>query len=436
MQVSFETLEGLERRLTITVESAEFEPKVTEKMKAEAKRVRLDGFRPGKVPVSVFKKRYGAAIRQETLGELMQQKFFEAIVEQKLNPAGAPRFEVVADNEGEDLQFNALFEVYPEVELAGLNDIEIEKPVCDVTDADVDNMIETLRKQHATFDAVEREAANDDKVKLDFEGSIDGEAFDGGKSEGFELVLGSGRMIPGFEDGLMGKKAGDEFTIDVTFPEEYHAENLKGKAAQFAIKLHSVEAQVLPELNDEFVTKFGITEGGMDALKAEIRKNMERELSQALKAKVKEQALDGLLKANEIDVPKPLVEGEINVLRQQAMQRFGGMQGNNMPELPAELFTEQAERRVRIGLLLGEVIKQKELKVEEERVTALIESMASAYEDPKEVVEYYNNNQEMMQNMRNVALEEQAVEALMADAKVSEKEVNFQEFMNQQQPAA
>ncbi|WP_028109513.1 trigger factor [Ferrimonas futtsuensis] len=436
MQVSFETLEGLERRLTITVESAEFEPKVTEKMKAEAKRVRLDGFRPGKVPVSVFKKRYGAAIRQETLGELMQQKFFEAIVEQKLNPAGAPRFEVVADNEGEDLQFNALFEVYPEVELAGLTDIEIEKPVCDVTDADVDNMIETLRKQHATFDAVEREAANDDKVKLDFEGSIDGEAFDGGKSEGFELVLGSGRMIPGFEDGLMGKKAGDEFTIDVTFPEEYHAENLKGKAAQFAIKLHSVEAQVLPELNDEFVTKFGITEGGMDALKAEIRKNMERELSQALKAKVKEQALDGLLKANEIDVPKPLVEGEINVLRQQAMQRFGGMQGNNMPELPAELFTEQAERRVRIGLLLGEVIKQKELKVEEERVSALIESMASAYEDPKEVVEYYNNNQEMMQNMRNVALEEQAVEALMADAKVSEKEVDFQEFMNQQQPAA
>ncbi|TKB49861.1 trigger factor [Ferrimonas sediminicola] len=436
MQVSFETLEGLERRLTITVESAEFEPKVTEKMKAEAKRVRLDGFRPGKVPVSVFKKRYGAAIRQETLGEVMQQKFFEAIVEQKLNPAGAPRFEVVADNEGQDLQFNAQFEVYPEVELAGLTDIEIEKPVCDVTDADVDAMIETLRKQHATFDAVEREAANDDKVKLDFEGSIDGEAFDGGKSEGFELVLGSGRMIPGFEDGLLGKKAGDEFTIDVTFPEEYHAENLKGKAAQFAIKLHSVEAQVLPELNDEFVSKFGIAEGGLDALKAEIRKNMERELSQALKAKIKEQALDGLLKANEIDVPKPLVEGEINVLRQQAMQRFGGMQGNNMPELPAELFTEQAERRVRIGLLLGEVIKQKELKVEEERVAALIESMASAYEDPQEVVEYYNNNQEMMQNMRNVALEEQAVEALMADAKVSEKEVNFQEFMNQQQPAA
>ncbi|USD36649.1 MULTISPECIES: trigger factor [Ferrimonas] len=436
MQVSFETLEGLERRLTITVEAAEFEPKVTEKMKAEAKRVRLDGFRPGKVPVSVFKKRYGAAIRQETMGELMQQKFFEAIVEQKLNPAGAPRFEVIASNEGEDLQFAALFEVYPEVELQGLSDIEIEKPVCEVTDADVDTMIETLRTQHATFEAAEREAADSDKVKLDFEGSIDGEAFEGGKSEGFELVLGSGRMIPGFEDGILGKKAGEEFSIDVTFPEEYHAENLKGKVAQFAIKLHSVDAQVLPELNDEFVAKFGIEEGGLDALKAEIRKNMERELTQALKAKVKEQALDGLLKANEIDVPKPLVEGEINVLRQQAMQRFGNQQAQNMPELPAELFTEQAERRVRVGLLLGEVIKQKELKVEDERVNALIASMASAYEDPQEVVEYYNNNQEMMQNMRNVALEEQAVDALMADAKVSDKEVNFQEFMNQQQPSA
>ncbi|TKB58264.1 trigger factor [Ferrimonas aestuarii] len=436
MQVSLETLEGLERRLTITVEAAEFEPKVTDKMKAEAKNIRLDGFRKGKVPVSVIKKRYGKAIRQEAMGETMQQKFFEAVVEQKLNPAGAPRFEVVNSKDGEDLQFAALFEVYPEVELQGLADIEIEKPVCDVTDADVDTMIETLRKQHATFEAADREAADSDKVKMDFEGSIDGEVFEGGKSEGFELVIGSGRMIPGFEDGILGKKAGEEFTIEVTFPEEYHAENLKGKAAQFAIKLHSVEAQVLPELNDEFVAKFGIEEGGLDALKAEIRKNMERELSQALKAKVKEQALEGLLKANEINVPKPLVEGEINVLRQQAMQRFGQQQANNMPELPAELFTEQAERRVRIGLLLGEVIKQKELKVEEERVAALIDSMASAYEDPKEVVEYYNNNQEMMQNMRNVALEEQAVDALMADAKVSEKEVNFQEFMNQQQPTA
>ncbi|MBY6093563.1 trigger factor [Ferrimonas balearica] len=432
MQVSVETTQGLERRMTITVAAADFEPKVQEEMKKEAKRVRLDGFRPGKVPVSVFKKRFGASIRAQVMGDVMQQSFFQAIVEQKINPAGMPKFEPLKNEEGADLEFAATFEVYPEVELQGLDAIEVEKPTCEVNDADVDTMLETLRKQHAEFKAVDREAGDNDRAKIDFTGSIDGEEFEGGKAEGFDLVVGSGRMIPGFEEGVKGHKAGDEFTIDVTFPEEYHAENLKGKAAQFAIKLTSVEEQVLPELNDEFVVKFGIAEGGVEALRAEVRKNMERELTQALKNAVKQQVIDGLVKANDIDMPQALINSEINVLRQQAMQRFGGMQGNNMPELPAELFQDEAKRRVQIGLLLGEVIKSQDLKVEEERVEALIASMASAYEDPQEVVDYYKGNQEMMQNMRNVALEEQAVEAILSGAKVTEKEVNFDEFMNQQ----
>ncbi|ADN76801.1 trigger factor [Ferrimonas balearica DSM 9799] len=432
MQVSVETTQGLERRMTITVAAADFEPKVQEEMKKEAKRVRLDGFRPGKVPVSVFKKRFGASIRAQVMGDVMQQSFFQAIVEQKINPAGMPKFEPLKNEEGADLEFAATFEVYPEVELQGLDAIEVEKPTCEVNDADVDAMLETLRKQHAEFKAVDREAGDNDRAKIDFTGSIDGEEFEGGKAEGFDLVIGSGRMIPGFEEGVKGHKAGDEFTIDVTFPEEYHAENLKGKAAQFAIKLTSVEEQVLPELNDEFVVKFGIAEGGVEALRAEVRKNMERELTQALKNAVKQQVIDGLVKANDIDMPQALINSEINVLRQQAMQRFGGMQGNNMPELPAELFQDEAKRRVQIGLLLGEVIKSQDLKVEEERVEALIASMASAYEDPQEVVDYYKGNQEMMQNMRNVALEEQAVEAILSGAKVTEKEVNFDEFMNQQ----
>ena len=432
MQVSVETTQGLERRMTITVAAADFEPKVQEEMKKEAKRVRLDGFRPGKVPVSVFKKRFGASIRAQVMGDVMQQSFFQAIVEQKINPAGMPKFEPLKNEEGADLEFAATFEVYPEVELQGLDAIEVEKPTCEVNDADVDAMLETLRKQHAEFKAVDREAGDNDRAKIDFTGSIDGEEFEGGKAEGFDLVIGSGRMIPGFEEGVKGHKAGDEFTIDVTFPEEYHAENLKGKAAQFAIKPTSVEEQVLPELNDEFVVKFGIAEGGVEALRAEVRKNMERELTQALKNAVKQQVIDGLVKANDIDMPQALINSEINVLRQQAMQRFGGMQGNNMPELPAELFQDEAKRRVQIGLLLGEVIKSQDLKVEEERVEALIASMASAYEDPQEVVDYYKGNQEMMQNMRNVALEEQAVEAILSGAKVTEKEVNFDEFMNQQ----
>lgn len=428
MQVSVETTQGLERRLTISVPAEQIEKLVQENLKQEAKRARLPGFRPGKVPASVIEKRYGAAIRQDVTGQVMQRNFIEAIIAEKLNPAGAPTF-IPGETKDEAFEFVATFEVYPEVELKGLDAIAVEKPVATVTEADVDSMIETLRKQHAQYDAVEREAAEGDKVKINFVGSVDGEEFEGGKAEGFELQLGSGRMIPGFEEGIKGHKAGEEFEIDVTFPEEYHAENLKGKAAKFVITLTDVLGANLPEVNDEFAKQFGIAEEGVEGLKAEIRKNMERELAQALKANVKEQVIEGLLTNNEIDLPKALIDGEVNVLRQQAMQRFGG-QGANMPELPAELFSEQAERRVKVGLLLGEVIKANELKADEERVNALIESMASAYEDPSEVVAYYNSNQELMQNMRNVALEEQAVEALLNSAKVTDKEVAFEEFMN------
>ncbi|QYK02618.1 trigger factor [Shewanella psychrotolerans] len=428
MQVSVETTQGLERRLTISVPAEQIEKAVSDSLKNEAKRARIPGFRPGKVPVSVINKRYGKAIRQDITGEVMQRNFIEAIIAEKLNPAGAPTF-VPGETDAENFQFVATFEIYPEVELKGLDAIEVEQPKAEVTDADVDSMIETLRKQHATFEAVDREAAEGDKAKIDFVGSIDGEEFEGGKAEDFELQLGSGRMIPGFESGVEGHKAGEEFEIEVTFPEDYHAENLKGKVAKFAITLKEVQAANLPEVNDEFAKLFGVEEGGLEALKAEITKNMSRELEQALKANVKDQVLNGLLEQNEIDLPKALIDGEVNVLRQQAMQRFG-QQTANMPELPADLFTEQAERRVKVGLLLGEVIKINELKAEDDRVQALIASMASAYEDPSEVVEYYNSNQEMMQNMRNVALEEQAVEALLKSAKVTEKEVNFEEFMN------
>jgi len=428
MQVSVETTQGLERRLTISVPADLIEKAVTDSLKNEAKRARIPGFRPGKVPVSVINKRYGKAIRQDITGEVMQRNFIEAIIAEKLNPAGAPTF-VAGDTDAESFKFVATFEIYPEVELKGLEAITVEQPTSAVTDADVDTMIETLRKQHATFDAVERESAVGDKAKINFVGSIDGEEFEGGKAEDFELELGSGRMIPGFESGVEGHKAGEEFDIEVTFPEDYHAENLKGKVANFVITLNEVLAANLPEVNDEFATLFGVTDGGLDALKAEIRKNMGRELEQALKANVKEQVLNGLLEQNDIELPKPLIEGEVEVLRKQAMQRFGD-QAANMPELPADLFTEQAERRVKVGLLLGEVIKTNELKAEDDRVKALIASMASAYEDPSEVVAYYNGNEEMMQNMRNVALEEQAVEALLKTAKLTEKAVNFEEFMN------
>ena len=332
---------------------------------------------------------------------------------------------------GKDLEFEATFEVYPEIELKGLESIEVEKPVVDVKDEDLANMLETLRKQHASWVESNEAAGENARVTIDFVGTIDGEEFEGGKAEDFPLELGQGRMIPGFEDNIAGKKAGEEVVADVTFPEEYHAENLKGKAAQFTITVKKVEVQELPELNEEFATQFGISEGGVDALKEEVKKNMSRELAQAVKAKVKEQAIDGLLAQNEIDVPKALVDQEIDALRKQAAQRFGG-DADNMPELPAELFQEQAVKRVKTGLLLGEVIKSDDIKADDAKVEELIDTMASAYEDPSEVVEYYKSNDQLMQQMRNVALEEQAVDAIVSKAKVTDVETAFDDIMNPQ----
>ncbi|WP_305461416.1 trigger factor [Photobacterium leiognathi] len=432
MQVTVETTEGLERQLTITVPAANIEDAVTAELKKIAKTRRFDGFRPGKAPLKMVAKMFGASVRQDILGEVMHRHFIEAIVKEKINPAGAPTFTPVEIAEGKDLVFKATFEVFPEIALQGLDKVVVEKPVVEVTEADVDTMLETLRKQQATWAEVEAAADANSRVTIDFVGTIDGEEFEGGKAEGFALAMGQGRMIPGFEDGIVGKKAGDEFTVEVTFPEEYHAENLKGKAAAFAIKLHKVEAQELPELTGEFVAKFGVEDGSVEGLKAEVRKNMERELKQAVKGRIKDQVLNGLVEQNDITVPAALIDQEIEALRQQAAQRFGG-DAKNMPELPRELFEEQAKRRVVVGLLVGEVIKSEELKADEERVKAIIAEMASAYEDPSEVVKYYETNEQLMNNMRNVALEEQAIDALLAKAQVSDKAVSFNELMN---PAA
>lgn len=382
----------------------------------------------------IISQRYGASVRQDVLGDLMQRNFVDAIIKEKLNPAGAPNYVPGEYKLGEDFSFAVEFEVYPEIELKDLESIEVEKPVVEVTDADVDAMLDTLRKQQATWTATERAVEAEDRVTVDFTGSIDGEVFEGGKASDFVLAMGQGRMIPGFEEGILGHKAGEEFAIEVTFPEDYHAENLKGKAAKFDIVLKKVEERELPEFTEEFIKRFGVADGSLDGLKAEVRKNMERELKGAVRNRIKSQVIDGLVKANDIDVPAALIDGEVDVLRRQAAQRFGGNEKQAL-ELPRELFEEQAKRRVVVGLLLGEVITKKELKADEDRVKALIEEMASAYEDPKEVVEFYSKNKELMNNMRNVALEEQAVEALLASAKVSEKATNFSELMNQTQAA-
>ena len=376
-------------------------------------------------------KRFGASVRQDILGDLLQNHFFQAVIENKINLAGRPSFTVEQFEEGKELKFSATFEVYPEVELKGLENIKVEKPVVEISEADVDKMVEVLRKQQATWTESQDAAKAEDRVTIDFVGSVDGEEFEGGKASDFVLFMGQGRMIPGFEEGIVGHKAGDKFTIDVTFPEEYHAENLKGKAAKFDITLKKVEVMVLPELTDEFVAKFGPNTKSVADLRNEIRKNMQRELKNALTTRVKTQVIDGLVEQNQIDVPSSAVEQEIDVLRQQAAQRFGG-NAQQAAQLPRELFEEQAKRRVLVGLLLAQVIASNELKADEERAKAMIEEIASAYEQPAEVVEYYSKNNELMNNIRNVVLEEQAVDAVLAKAQVTEKAATFDEIMNPQ----
>ncbi|EMI5490493.1 trigger factor [Providencia stuartii] len=432
MQVSVETTQGLGRRVTITVPAADIEKAVNSELVSVAKKVRVDGFRKGKVPMNIVKQRYGASVMQDVLGDVMQRNFINAIVEQKINPAGAPSYKPEMLEDGKDFVYSVEFEVYPEIELKGLETIEVEKPVVTVKDEDLENMLETLRKQQAQWKEIAEAATADSRITINFTGSIDGEEFEGGKAEDFALVMGEGRMIPGFEDGIVGHKAGEEFDIEVNFPEDYHAENLKGKAAKFAIVLKKVEERELPEFTEEFIKRFGIADGTLEGLRAEVRKNMERELKNAVRNRIKAQVLDGLVNANEIDVPAAVVDGEIDVLRRQAAQRFGGNEQQAM-ELPRELFEEQAKRRVVIGLLLGEVISSNELKADEDRVKTLIEEMASAYEDPAEVIEYYSKNNELMNSVRNLALEEQAVEKVLEAAKVTEKETNFTELMNQVQ---
>ena len=430
MSISIETLEGLQRRVTVTVPADKIEAGYKEQLKGYAKNARVDGFRKGKVPHSIIEQRFGLAARQDVLSEEMQRAFFDVVIAEKINLAGRPTFTPNNYQPGQEFSFTATFEVFPEVELKGLENIEVEKPVVEITEADLDKMIDVLRKQQATWAESQAAAQAEDRVVIDFVGSVDGEEFEGGKATDFTLAMGQGRMIPGFEEGIVGHKAGEQFDIDVTFPEEYHAENLKGKAAKFAITLKKVENIVLPELTEEFVKKFGAAKT-IEELRAEIKKNMQRELKNAVTARVKNQVINGLIAQNDIEVPAAAVEEEVDVLRRQAVQRFGG-KPEMAAQLPAELFEADAKRRVQVGLLLSTVIGTNELKVDEKRVEETIAEIASAYEQPAEVVAHYAKNRQLTENIRNVVLEEQAVEVVLAKAKVTEKATSFDEVMAQQ----
>ncbi len=426
MQVSVETTSPIERVLTISVPAARVDEKVNSEVAKTAKTIRIDGFRKGKVPVSVVKKRYGQGIRIDAVEQIMRDAYVEAIQKEAIQPAGMPSIEPKNFTEGADLEFVVKVEVYPEVTLADNSAIKVERVVSEVTDADVDTMLETLRKQNAEWTAVERTSADGDQVTIDFVGYLGDEAFEGGAAEGHKLVLGSNTMIPGFESGIVGASAGEERTITVTFPEDYQAENLKGKDATFKITVSDVAEQILPELNDAFVEKFGLENATIEGLRAEVRKNMERELNQAVKAKLKNALFEGLSSINEVEVPSALVDQEVDALRKQAAQQFGG-QGFDASQLPAELFQDEAKKRAKLGLLISEVIKKDDLKVDDDRVRAFLEDMAQAYQEPQQVIDFYLKNKEQLAQVQSAVLEEQVVDKLLESAQVTEVTLGYED---------
>lgn len=434
MQVSVEVLNGLERRVTIGVPAESIESEINKRLQQLARSQRLPGFRPGKLPMNVVNQRWGDAVRREVWGDTMQRSFYEAVMKENLNPAGNPRIEPKTLEAGKDVEFVATFEVYPEFTVAGLDKVAVEKPIANVTDADVETMLETLRKQRASWAVVDRAAKEGDQVTIDFVGTVDGVAFEGGSADGVKVVIGSNSMIPGFEEGLVGAKAGGSVELNVTFPDDYGNKDLAGKAAVFKVNVTSVSEQKLPELDDAFVALFGLSSGGVAALKVEVRKNMERELRQVIKNKIKAQVMDGLVKENEVALPTALVDQEIERLRQQANRELGmATRKKELPELPASLFADQAKRRVSLGLIVGEVIRANKIEADGNRVRAAVEDIASAYETPSEVVNWYYSNKRELAQMEALVLEDQVVDFVLSKAQVTEKPVSFDELMNKRQ---
>lgn len=433
MQVSVEVTSGLERRLTVGVPAEKLDNVVNQRLAQAQKNLRLPGFRPGKVPMKEVQRRFGKDVRLEAMSELMQETFFEAIKQEDIEPAGMPRFEPVSMEPGQEVKFTATFEVFPEVELAEFEKISVTKPVAEIKDEDVDGLIEELRAQRATWKEKDGAAENDDQVNINYVGTIEGEAFDGGSAENQDLVLGSGQMIPGFEEGIVGMKAGEEKTIDVTFPEEYHAEHLKGKAVQFAITVNQVKERELPEVDADFMAQFDVKDGDLETFRQEVKKNMERTLKQSVEAKVKNQVMDALVEAHEFDIPQALVDSEVMRMRQQMVQQFGGGQQFDSSMLPAELFTDQAERSVRLGLIVRSIVEAHDVKADDDKVRAHVEEIAAQYEDPQELIDWVYSNPDQLRQLEGAVVEQQVVDLILDKAQVEEKSMSYAEAVKQEQ---
>lgn len=426
MQVQVEKTTGLERRLTIGLPSEQVESEIDQRLRKTAPQVNMKGFRPGKVPMRVVRQRYGKGIRQEVLADLVQKSFQDAVTQENLRPTGMPAVEQV-DKEGENVEFVCTFEVYPEVELPDFAALQIEKPECEISDADIDEMIQKLRERRPEWTAVERAAAKGDQARVDFEGTIDGEAFQGNQGKDIDFEIGSGYMLPEFESGVEGAAAGEEREIEVNFPEDYPSEEVKGKTAKFTVKVTQVSEKTLPELDENFFKAWGIEGNDLEAFRAEVKSTMEDEVERAVKSKVKEQVIDGLLESTSLELPASLVDSEVHRM-QHANQKHGHDHDHHDHGEATPEMREQAERRVRTGLLMMEIVRGQELKADGDRVRAMVEKLAKPYGDPEQVINYYYGDENRLAEIESAVLEEQVVEWITGQATVTAKPVSYKAF--------
>lgn len=428
---SVETVSALERRLNAAIPQQAIRTQVTARLKNIGRTAKIAGFRPGKIPANVLEQHYGAQARQEALGDALQQSFAEAAESNKLKVAGYPKFEVkTGDLNADQIEYSATFEVYPDVVLGDVSAETVERAVYEVGQSDVDNTVATLRKQRATFEPAARAAQADDNVRIDFVGKLDGVVFQGGEAKDYPFVLGQGRMLPEFEAAITGMKAGETKSFNMTFPETYHGKDVAGKEVTFTITLNSVEAPKLPEVDAEFARSIGIEDGDVNKLESDILSNLKREVTRRLNARNKEAAMDALLKVAQFDVPKALVGWEAQNLMQQTVRDMEsrGMQMKGM-QLPQELFADRAMKRVKLGLILADLVEKHGLSATPERVRALVDDYAESYDQPEDVVRWYYADPARLQEVENLALEENVVAWVMGQVKTQDKAIAFNELM-------
>jgi trigger factor len=431
MQVEV-TSNGLERRLTVALPAEQYDKEIVKRLKSLSQRVRVDGFRAGKVPLKVVEQRWGGSVRQEVRDELANSSFYEAINKEKLRPAGMPHFEFQAEESGTGLKYTAVFEVYPEIEIQMPAEFKIEKPSASINDADIDKMVETLRKQRQTWETVSRGAQEGDRVVMDFTGTLDGKEFPGNSAKEYAVVVGSGALLGEFDSNLIGLKAGDEKGFDIEFPKDYHAQDLAGKQVHFDVKIHDVAEGKQPDLNEDFFKSYGVKEGGVEAFRAEIKATMQRELDQAIKGRVKMQVMAALMEANPIEVPKVLIDEEIKRIKEQG----DSDPSNRGVEASGEALEEQARQRVALGLIIAEIIKKNQFKADPEKVRSAVNALAASYESPDEVVAWYYARRERLGNVEALVLEDQAAEWLATQAEVQDKPMSFEELVNSRRTSA